>query len=309
MGISENIFLLASRSQKLAQKLSHFHPVQRGVSRFMPGETVKEAFAAAEILQDDGISTLMTYLGENVTTRSESERVTSLYRGIVESVNERDLDCQISVKPTQLGLDVDDELCFSNILSLVEHASRLASFVWIDMESYSCAGPTLDMYCRLRTDHSNVGVCLQSYLYRTSKDLENLLVLSPAIRLVKGAYAESPAVAFRKKRDVDRNFLSLTEPLLNRAQEGTVLPAIATHDPRLVHHIQQELARRGMPKGSVEFQMLYGVRREDQLQLARDGYRIRVLISYGSAWFPWYMRRLAERPANFVFVLRNLFVR
>lgn len=306
MGFLRRLLLLASENPKLAEKLPR-HPLLRSaVARFMPGEELQDALAAAEKLSSEGIASVVTLLGENVTEEEEAVRLTHHYRVVLETVKKRSLDCHISVKLTQLGLAIDPDICSSSLLSLVAQANELENFVWIDMEESGYVDATLDLYRRALSNYTNVGLCLQSYLYRTARDLETLLPLGPAIRLVKGAYAEPPHVAYRHKKEVDENFLVLAMPLLRGVRENGVNGAFATHDPKLIQRVQEEANVRGIPRDSLEFQMMYGIRPEDQLGLAKEGYRVRVLISYGSAWFPWYMRRLAERPANLFFVLRNV---
>lgn len=274
----------------------------------MPGEDMGAALTAAENLRGNGIATVLTYLGENVADESEAGLVTRHYLQVLDHVKSRGLDCHISVKLTQLGLDLSPDLSYSNLSSLIEHGAALGNFVWIDMEGSAYTDSTLGLFHRARSRYSNVGLCLQSYLRRTAHDLEKLLLLSPAIRLVKGAYAEPRELAFQMKKDVDANFLLLANQLMRATLRNSVWPAFATHDRRLMRRIQEDAAAMRLLKTASEFQMLYGIQREEQLRLTREGYRVRVLISYGTYWFPWYMRRLAERPANLLFVLRNLII-
>ncbi|MFQ5797909.1 MAG: proline dehydrogenase family protein [Bacteroidota bacterium] len=306
MGITRSILLWGSRSQQLREILPRYRFVRKAVSRFMPGEEIGAALEAAEILRENGIASILTHLGENVTEETEADQITRHYREVLDHVRTRGLDCQISVKLTQLGLDLSPELGYTNLRSIADHAAGLQNFVWIDMEASAYTDLSLELFRRARSEYPNIGICLQSYLYRTAHDLDTLLPLSPAIRLVKGAYAEPESVAFQKKKDVDANFLALATQLLGKARQDGVWPVFATHDRGLIRRLQEETATIGLSKEASEFQMLYGIRREDQIRLARESYRVRVLISYGTAWFPWYMRRLAERPANVLFVLRNL---
>ncbi len=228
---------------------------------------------------------------------------------MLDKIQARKLDCHISVKLTQLGLDLSPEVCFKNLDSIVRHAERLGNFVWVDMEYSSYVAITLDLFKRVRAEHQNVGLCVQAYLYRTAKDLGSVLAIPAAIRLVKGAYAESNEIAYQRKEDVDKNYFDLAQRLLQSAQQNRVRSGIATHDRTLIRKIQETAVSMNLPKNTVEFQLLYGIQREEQLRLAREGYKTRVLISYGSYWFPWYMRRLAERPANVWFVVKNIFAR
>lgn len=307
MGVTRGVLLRASTSPWLRAHASRYAFVRRGVERFMPGEDLKDALAAARELQQKGLETIFTHLGENVTVREEAERVTRHYLEVLDQIRAVKLPTEISVKLTQLGLDFSTDLCFANLTRLVEHAG-VASIVWIDMESSSYVDATLDVFRRARASYENVGVCLQSYLYRTETDLASLLPLGPAIRLVKGAYREPAHIAYVRKKDVDDNYFALASELFAaRIQHGKGRIALATHDRRLLRRLTEYAALKKLGRGDFEFQMLYGIQRAEQLRLAAEGYRTRVLISYGSYWFPWFMRRLAERPANLGFVARQLF--
>lgn len=306
MGLMRSMLLVCSQSQWLRERATRLGFVRRAVSRFMPGETVEEALAAAKELKQQSLSTVFTNLGENVTDPAEADRVTVHYLGVLGRVRDMGLKTEVSVKLTQLGLDLDPELCYANLRRIIENAGP-QSVVWIDMEASNYVDATLDLFRRARHAYPNVGVCLQAYLHRTAKDLASLIPLGAAIRLVKGAYKEPPEVAFPRKKDVDENFFSLTVQLLSEeARAAGVRPAIATHDRKLIQRITHYAGSKGLGSDRFEFQMLYGIQREEQLRLAREGWKSVVLIAYGSYWFPWYMRRLAERPANVLFVLRNL---
>ncbi len=282
--------------------------MRKAVQRFMPGEDVSSALEAARALQENRIATILTQLGENVKNAGEAEAVTRHYLDVLERVQAQNLDAAISVKLTQLGLDLDADGCLANVQRLAKRARELGNFLWIDMEGSAYTNATLELYRRVRAQHPDVGVCLQAYLYRTEKDLADLLPLGPAIRLVKGAYNEPPALAYPRKKDVDENYFRLARKLLDPAvRKAGTRAGFATHDLRLIQKIEQVARELGLPKESVEFQLLYGIQRAEQVRLAQAGYRVRVLISYGSQWFPWYMRRLAERPANITFVIRNMF--
>lgn len=297
----------ASKSRWLREQFPRFRFARRAVARFMPGEDVGSALTAVQALQPTGIGGILTYLGENVNDAAEAREVTEHYCDVLSRIQAAGLNCEISVKLTQLGHDIRREVSLANVQKIVEYAESLRNFVWIDMEDSSYTDSTLDLYRELRSRFPNVGVCLQSYLYRTARDLETLLPLGPAIRLVKGAYREPADRAFPKKKDVDASFLVLATELLNATQRAGARPAFATHDPVLVDRIKSIAEAKRIPNEAYEFQMLYGIRGAAVRELIRDGYRCRVLISYGPAWFPWYMRRLAERPANLLFVLRNVF--
>jgi proline dehydrogenase len=284
--------------------------VRRSVSKFMPGERLEDAMTAAAEQQTLGIGTIFTKLGENLTKIEEAEEVTQHYLGVLDQVKASGLDAQISVKPTQLGLDLDKELCFRNLQRLIDRAAERGNFVWIDMESSPYVDPTLDLFRRTRARSPLIGIALQAYLYRTEKDIESLLPLGPAIRLVKGAYLEPANIAFPRKNDVDENYYKLACRMLQPdAQKTGTLLHVATHDPAIVQRVNNYVDYHQVPKSAFEFAMLYGIQRGLQQRLAQSGRRIRVLIAYGEYWFPWYMRRLAERPANVWFVVKNMMAR
>ncbi len=307
MGIMRTVLLQASRSRWLRERLPRFRFAKHAVARFMPGEDIDAALGATRTLQPKRIATVLTYLGENVNDRTEARQVTIHYCDVLDRVKSTGLDCELSVKLTQLGHDISTEMSYVNVKTIVEQALKLQNFVWIDMEDSRYTDSTLQLYRRLRAEHPNVGVCLQAYLYRTARDLDALLPLSPAIRLVKGAYNEPRDRAFPKKKDVDASFLTLATRLIEAIGKNGVRSAFATHDPQLIDRIRRAAEAHHVPRDAYEFQMLYGIRTEAMDSLIHSGYRGRVLISYGPAWYPWYMRRLAERPANLLFVLRNLF--
>jgi proline dehydrogenase len=306
MAIMRTILLKGAENQWLHQRASHYRFVRRAVRRFMPGERLEDAIEAAQLLRDRGLNTIFTRLGENLTERSQATAVVEHYVEVLQRITALSLPTVISIKLTQLGLDLDREFCFQNLCRLVEAAPQ-GDIVWIDMESSPYVDVTLELYRRARAKYENVGVCLQAYLYRTAKDLESLLPLGPGIRLVKGAYKEPPEIAFPQKSDVDENYFKLASTMLSEsAQKQGMRAVIGTHDPKLIHRLQAVATQNGVRKDSFEFHMLYGIQRALQLRLAADGWRAGVLISYGKDWFPWYMRRLAERPANLFFVLRNI---
>lgn len=306
LSIARSLLLYASRSQRLAAVLRNRRFVGRAVGRFMPGEDFSAALDAARRFAGAGIGTVLTKLGENVTTLAEAESVQRHYLEALRDIHQAALPAQISVKLTQLGLDVDRAACERALRSLVAGAAEGGSTLWIDMEDSSYTDVTLEVFRRVRSERPNVGLCLQAYLRRTPADLEALLPLEPAIRLVKGAYAEPAAVAFPSKRDVDAAYYALAGRLLEQAARGKAKPVFGTHDMRLVGRIRARAADLGVPLRGCEYHLLYGIRERDQRALAAEGEVVRVLVSYGSAWFAWYMRRLAERPANVWFVLKNL---
>jgi proline dehydrogenase len=304
------ILLAASNNRWLRERATKTHFVRRAVSVFMPGERLDDAMAAASAEQEQNVGTILTKLGENVTRVQEAEDVTRHYLDALDKIAARGLRAQISIKPTQLGLDLDEELCAGNLQRLVDRAGDRANFIWIDMESSAYVDRTLDLFRRTRARSSRVGIALQAYLHRTEDDLQSLLPLAPAIRVVKGAYLEPSAMVFRKKADVDENFYRLACRVLaaGSRQTGAFLQ-IATHDRHLVDRLAAVIGDRSVPASVYEHAMLYGIQRPLQRRLAQTGRPLRVLISYGDNWFPWYMRRLAERPANVWFVAKSVFAR
>ncbi len=306
MSLPRRLLLRASRSAWLADQLRHRAFFRRAVRRFLPGEDVDAALAAAAEFARAGIGSVLTQLGEQVTTRADAAAVREHYLRVLGQVRARRLPAQLSIKLTHLGLDVDRAACEQALDALVARAAQSGSFLWIDMEESRYVDITLDLFRGARAEHDNVGVCLQSYLRRTPDDLVALLPLGPAIRLVKGAYNEPASIAFPRKRDVDGCYVMLADRLLQEAARGRGRPVFGTHDLSLIAGIRQRAARHGTPPGAYEIHMLYGIQSAAQRALAADGCVVRVLISYGTAWFAWYMRRLAERPANLWFVVKNL---
>jgi proline dehydrogenase len=273
----------------------------------MPGETVDDALDAAAALRTEGFPTILTYLGENITSEAEATAVVGQYALAQRTIVERGLDCHLSVKLTQLGIDLSEELCAANLSIIVRSAEAVRNFVWIDMEGTPYVDRTLNVFRALRQRHTNVGLCLQSYLYRTQKDLEQLAALKPMIRLVKGAYSEPPDLAFPEKKDVDRNYVAIAKSILAVGPQHGIRQGIGTHDGAIVKELREYAAAAGVQADGYEFEMLYGIQAGEQRRLLSEGCNVRVLISYGTFWFPWYMRRLAERPANVWFVLKSLF--
>ena len=308
MALMRKVFLAASTSPWLREQATRRAFVRRSVSKFMPGEKIEDALGAAAALKPERINTILTRLGENLTKLEEAEEVTQHYLDVLERVQRGGLDAQISVKPTQLGLDLDPAVCQRNLDRIIERAERLGNTpVWIDMESSPYVDPTLKLFRSSRERFRGVGVALQAYLYRTAKDLESLLPLGPAIRIVKGAYLEPATIAYPRKADVDENYYTLCCRLLaDDAVKAGPLIHIATHDVALANRIGGFIDQHAVPPAAYEYAMLYGIGVPQQKRLASTGRRLRVLISYGEYWFPWYMRRLAERPANVTFVLKNM---
>ncbi len=306
MGLARALLLKGSESRWLAEQASRRRFVRRATTRFIPGESMDDALGAASSLAEKGITTILTLLGENVVDREAAAEVTREFTTLLERGAEKKLDADISVKPTHLGLDLGFDIAVQNLQALASAAARHARLLAVDMESTRYCELTLDLYRVLRAEHDNVGICLQSYLFRTDADLEALLTAAPMIRLVKGAYKESASLAYPKKGDVDASYLRLSDTLLEAARDGAARVAFGTHDADMIATINRRAADMKCPREAYEFQMLYGIERDLQARLAETGYRMRVLISFGEYWFPWYMRRLAERPANVGFVLRSM---
>jgi len=307
MSLSRRAIVAAAQSVWLREHAMRWGFVRRASKRFLPGESADDALAAAQELAAMGISAMPSRVGENITVATEANSVADHYVGVLSQMRAANLPCSLSIKPTQLGLDLDAELCYSNLIRILD-APAIPGIIWIDMESSAYTDRTLELFRRVRATHSNVGICLQAYLHRTPDDLETLLPLGAAIRLVKGAYAESVDAAFPAKSDVDDAFFALTQRMFaaDSIAAGNRL-ALATHDARMIARIIEVSQVENVAPSRFEFQMLFGIQRELQKQLAREGFAVSVLISYGTYWFPWYMRRLAERPANIWFVVRNIF--
>ena len=308
MSLMRKALLAGSTNVWLRERATKAAFVRRSVARFMPGETMDDALRAAGELKGERITTILTRLGENITRIEEAEEVTQHYFEVLDKVAAAGLDAHVSVKPTQLGLDQDPDLCRKNLDRLIERTEQRNNFLWIDMESSHYVDPTLDLFRYARARTRRIGIALQAYLYRTEKDVEALVALGCAIRIVKGAYLEPPEVAYPKKSDVDENFYRLCVRLMSpEAQRAGALLHIATHDAPLADRLDAYAREHQVPPSAYEFAMLYGIGTTQQQRLAAQGKRLRVLISYGEYWFPWYMRRLAERPANVWFVVKNLF--
>jgi proline dehydrogenase len=296
-----------ARNAWLRQRIPKLWFSKRAIRRFMPGEDVQSALAAAVEFQVEGLASEFTRLGENITRLEEGDEVAAHYARLVDDIAARKLDGEISIKLTQLGFDLDVDHTMAHAEMLAAKAAETGKTLWIDMEGSAYCEATIAFYERLKATHANTGLCLQAYLKRTAADIRRLLPLGPAIRLVKGAYAEPAAIAYQTRHDVDANYLALTVTMLEAAKTGTnVRIGLGTHDVGLIEQAAAHAAAIGLPRAAFEVQMLYGIRMDQQRRLARDGYRVRDLIAYGEAWYPWYMRRLAERPANVIFALRQM---
>jgi proline dehydrogenase len=307
MAVMRSMLLAASQNVWLRDHAVKFPFVRRSVSRFMPGETLEEALGAAQGLLQRQIGSVFTHLGENVGDREEARKVTEHYVEVLDRIHEQKLPTEVSVKLTQLGLDLSPEFCFENLQRIIER-EKANAIVWVDMEASNYVDITLEIYQRALKLYPNVGICLQAYLYRTKKDLDALMPLRPSIRLVKGAYKEDASIAFPKKSDVDENYFALAKEMLRAKMAGqSERAAFGTHDVALIRRLAEYVAQQGWGKSELEVQMLYGIQRAEQERLARDGCRSVVLVAYGTYWYPWFVRRLAERPANLWFMLRNVF--
>ena len=307
MSLMRSLLLAASQNRWLRDHATHYSFVRGTVSRFMPGETLDDAIGAAEALRSKKIGSVFTHLGENIKDRAEAQQVAEHYLEVLKRIREKGLQAEISVKLTQLGLDLSLDLCFEHLNAIIERAEK-DSIVWVDMEASNYVDATLELYCRALTAHPNVGICLQAYLHRTKDDLAKLLPLRPSIRLVKGAYNEPPEIAFPRKQDVDENYFELGKQMLEAKKENCcVRAAFGTHDEALIRRLADFASGEGLAKKDFEVQMLYGIQRAEQERLASDGCTSIVLVAYGSYWYPWFVRRLAERPANLWFMLRNVF--
>ena len=288
----------ASQNSRVRDWLGRSGMARRAVSRFMPGEALADALAAAAGMAAAGVSTLLTLLGEDVTDRKQADAITRHYLDALTAISERHLPANPSIKLTQLGLGVDNVLLEANLDQLAGAAADVGRLVWIDMEGSGSTAATVEVYRRLRERHDNVGLCLQAYLRRTPSDLNGLLPLRPRIRLVKGAYKEPPEIAFQSRREVSSAYRQIALRLLEETGRGHPPPTLATHDIKLLKSI---LATAEVARDCYDIAMLYGIRSADLLALVAEGHRGTVLISYGSEWAAWYLRRLAERPANLMF--------
>ena len=293
-------------NQWLRRHLLRLPFARRAVRRFMPGETIEEALDAAERFRPLGIGILLTHLGENLASLEQAGEVADHYHRVIDMVRARGLDAEVSLKLTQIGLDLDPDATYGHLASLTSHAGEGGGTLWIDMESSAYVDRSLELYRRLKADHPNAGICLQAYLRRTPADVHALLPLQPQIRLVKGAYDEPERIAFRRRDEVDAAYQSLSVLMLPHAAGGAMRLGLGTHDTRLIERVGDYARGADIPITAFEVQMLYGIRMDEQRRLAAEGYVVKDLIAYGEAWYAWYMRRLAERPANVLFALRQL---
>jgi proline dehydrogenase len=279
-------------------------PLARRLStRFVAGETLEQALDVSRGLNTEGITVTLDHLGESVTSLAEAAEARDVYLHTQNAILAAGIQGNVSLKLTQFGLDLSTGECLDNVAKLVSHAAEMQSFVRVDMEASEYVDRTLDLVRDLYQRFGAVGVVIQAYLHRSKSDIEDLCARKIRVRLCKGAYLEPASVAFPDKAEVDRNFVELMKILLDRGD----YPAIATHDENMIEATKAYAAERKIPKTAYEFQMLYGIRRDLQRKLIAEGYRLRLYVPFGKAWYPYYMRRLAERPANVFFILRNMF--
>jgi proline dehydrogenase len=303
--VARSTLLYLSRQEGLKDFATKFSPFKKLTTRFVAGEDIDEAVEAIRAINATGATASFDHLNEGVSRAAETEEEVREYRQILARIDESGIKSNVSIKLTQFGLAIDPELCYRNARAVVEEAARRGNFVRVDMEQSAVTQATIDIFKRLRAefDLNTVGIVLQSYLRRTAADVEDLLKIPARVRLCKGAYNEPPQVAFPDKKDVDANYVAQMKILLSSG----VYHGIATHDERMIGATIEHAQREGVAKEAFEFQMLYGVRRDLQIQLARDGYGMRVYVPYGKHWYPYFMRRLAERPANVWFIMKNMF--
>jgi proline dehydrogenase len=301
--ILRTTLLYLSRQQRLKTFVADLPGFKHLVRRFIAGEHIAEALIAVQELNRLGISATLDHLGESITAEAATHQEVQEYQLALQRIAEAKANSNVSVKLTQLGLDIDESLCLRNAHQIVAAAAQYRNFVRIDMEDSTKTDVTLRIFRTLRAEFENVGIVLQSYLYRSAQDVTDVLAIGSRVRLCKGAYNESADVAFPEKSDVDANFIALMQRLL---QSG-IYHGIATHDEAMIRATRQFVAQQNLARDSFEFQMLFGVRRDLQVKLVEEGYRVRVYVPYGEAWYPYFMRRLAERPANLWFVVKNLF--
>ncbi len=314
-----NLFVSLSRVAWAQRAITHWGFARHAAFRFVAGETSTEAIEAIRQLNHQGIQATLDFLGENTHSPEEAHLATQEVVSMLEAINHSGVAANVSLKLSQVGLGLDAALCDANLVCMLQKARELGNFIRIDMEDSSLTDRTLAAFFRARRQgFEQVGIVIQSYLYRSSADVRNILEQGGKVRLCKGAYQESPQVAYPRKADVDAAYDRLTEQLLvgaqaaglpRRSADGRIppIPALATHDPQRIRYAQAALERLKLPKDALEFQMLYGIRRDLQAELVAAGYAVRVYVPYGTHWYPYFMRRLAERPASICFIASNFF--
>jgi proline dehydrogenase len=302
-----SLLLFLAARHRLGDWMERLPVGRRLVRRFVPGSTAAEALQAMAQLNARGLAAAVTYLGENVLTADDARHAAEVYIDLLDAIKRRSLDVTPSLKLTHLGLDLSRELCLDNLRRVLDRGRDGGTLVWIDMESSAYTDRTLDMYAALRREYPGVGCVIQAYLHRSTVDVERLIELGASVRLCKGAYREPPAVAFATKREVDLSYARLAERLLSpEATARGVYPGFATHDQRLVRHVRDVSRSRGIDPECFEIQMLCGIRPDVHGEIQASGLRLRVLVPFGEAWYGYFVRRLAERPANVLFLLGSL---
>jgi proline dehydrogenase len=298
-----SFLLFLARQESFKNFMMHFKIFRKTAWRFVAGETIEDAVRAAREANLQGIKATMDLLGENTLSREDALRTTEEILGMIDRIHAEKVDCNVSIKLTQLGLGLGTDFCHQNLMVLLRRAAGMDSFIRVDMEDSNFTQRTLDVVIRAHAMLGNVGTVIQSYLFRSEQDVRMLIGNRIGIRLCKGAYLEPTTIAFRKKRDNDANYVKLMKLLL---QSG-LYHGIATHDEDVIEATKSFAKEKAISRESFEFQMLYGIRRDLQQKLVQEGFNVRVYIPYGKRWYPYFMRRLAERPANLLFILRNLF--
>lgn len=307
MSVMRDAFLALSTNRAAHRFVVSFPLARKVTRRFVAGETLDEAVRAVQRVNEAGMLGSLDYLGEAVTNAAEAQRARDEYLRILDAIEKNKLKAYASLKPTQMGQVVGQEIALENIAQIAARAREVGTLIRVEMEDSAHTQETLDLFKTLHAEFPNVGTVIQSYLYRSQGDMRDLLALGANVRLVKGAYKEPPAVAFPQKKDVDANYLKLAELFLSSEQANGAFLALATHDKRIIDWAKQFTREQHVAPNRFEFQMLYGIRSDLQRELAAAGYPMRVYVPYGSQWYPYFMRRLAERPANVIFLVSNLF--
>jgi proline dehydrogenase len=298
----QRTILYLSRHKALRNWVETSPSARRLSSRFVAGNQLDDALAVCRGIRADGITATLDYLGENVKSLDEAAACRDMYLRMLHAMQAAGVEPNVSIKLSQFGIDLSESACAGNVAALVKAAAAIGGFVRIDMESSQYTDRTLALVTRLHREHGACGAVIQAYLRRSAKDIERLETERIRVRLTKGAYLEPPEIAFEKKAQVDRNYLKLAQLLLSACE----YPAIATHDEHIIDAVENFVAAQGIAKDRFEFQMLYGIRRDLQRRMVREGFRLRLYVPFGEAWYPYFMRRLAERPANLLFFLRQL---
>ncbi len=296
-----NFFLFLSKNKPMT-KLAKKYGLRFGAGRFVAGSSILQAVEVIRELNSQNLVVTIDYLGEFVDNEREANEMALECVEAIRAIGRENLKSQLSLKMTSMGLDISEEVVMKNMRLILDEATKQNVFVTIDMEDYSRCGKTIDIFTRLKSEYDNIGTVIQAYLYRTEKDIDDLNAYSPNLRLVKGAYKESPEVAFPDKKDVDDNFKKIIKTHLLNGN----YTAIATHDDEMIEYTKRLVEEYKIPRDQFEFQMLFGIRVERQHELVKEGYKMRVYVPYGTDWYGYFMRRLAERPANVAFVLKGV---